>query len=138
LQRAAYQAELWIIKNQLGRRNISPIDKIPLAERMREILEKQAKQRHKILSGTRSGAGQAVVNLPQPDETKTRDKLAAVVGVSGRTYDALRQVSEHGMRSRSSSGGATTARRKKPMTAARERRKPPRKPTRRSQSHSQS
>lgn len=82
-------AELWIVQNQLGRRNLEPIDKVPLAEREREILERQAKNRQ----GARTDI---VANLPQCELTKTRDKLAAVVGVSGKTYDALRQVTKHG------------------------------------------
>jgi site-specific DNA-methyltransferase (adenine-specific) len=84
-------AELWIIENQLGRRNMAPIDKVPLAERKREILEAQAKNRQ----GTRTDLG----NIPENfsgSSGETRDKLAADVGVSGPTYDALRQVAEHG------------------------------------------
>ncbi len=83
------ESSLWIIQNQFGRRNLTPIDKVPLAECKREILERQAKNRQ----GARTDI---VANLPQCELTKTRDKLAADVGVSGKTYDALRQVSEHG------------------------------------------
>ena len=88
-------AELWIIQNQLGRRNLEPIDKVSLAEREREILEKQANAR-RIANLMQGDAPPEVANLPPRDEGKTRDKLAAVVGVSGKTYDALRQVTEHG------------------------------------------
>jgi hypothetical protein len=74
------------------------IDKVPLLERKREIVARQADNRHRVLSGTRSGPGQAVVNLPPPAD-KTRDTLAAEIGVSGKTYDALR-TGRRGHRSR--------------------------------------
>jgi ParB family chromosome partitioning protein len=89
------EAEIWIIDNQTGRRNLENIDKVPLLERKREIVAKAADDRHRVLSGTRSGPGQAVVNLPPPAD-KTRDTLAAEIGVSGKTYDALRTVSTEG------------------------------------------
>lgn len=84
--------EIWIIENQTGRRNLAVIDKIPLLERKREIVAKQAKERME------EGRNQysPVENLPQPDTAKTRDTLAAEIGVSGKTYEALRTVSNEG------------------------------------------
>lgn len=85
-------AELWMIGNQMGRRNIENIDKVPLLERKREILAEQAKKR---MGKGRPKAGEPVENLPQ-DTDKTRDAVAAEIGVSGKTYDALRKVSTEG------------------------------------------
>jgi ParB family chromosome partitioning protein len=84
-------AELWMIGNQMGRRNLENIDKVPLLERKREILACQAKERME------SGRNQhsPVENLPQASD-KTRDAVAAEIGVSGKTYDALRKVSNEG------------------------------------------
>jgi ParB family chromosome partitioning protein len=83
-------AELWMIGNQMGRRNLENIDKVPLLERRREILAGQAKERQ-----IRKPADSVVENLP-PQTDKTRDAVAAEIGVSGKTYDALRKVSNEG------------------------------------------
>ena len=83
-------AELWMIGNQMGRRNLEAIDKVPLLERKREILAGQAKERQ-----VRKPADSVVENLP-PQTDKTRDSIAAEIGVSGKTYDALRKVSNDG------------------------------------------
>ena len=85
-------AELWMIDNQLGRRNLEAIDKVPLLERKREILAGQAKER---MEKGRPKAGEPQVNLPE-DTKETRDSIAAELGVSGKTYDALRKVSNDG------------------------------------------
>jgi hypothetical protein len=61
--------------NQPGRRNLAVIDKIPLLERKREIVAKQAKERQ----GTRTDLMPDIpANLPEGKET--RDTLAAEIG----------------------------------------------------------
>ena len=84
-------AELWIIQNQMGRRNLENIDKVPLLERKREILAGQAKERQ----GTRTDL---MPDIPEnlPEGKETRDAVAAEIGVSGKTYDALRKVANEG------------------------------------------
>ena len=84
-------AELWMIDNQLGRRNLEAIDKVPLLERKREILAGMAKER--MEEGRNQHSPE--VNLPQATD-KTRDSIAAEIGISGKTYDALRKVSNDG------------------------------------------
>jgi hypothetical protein len=91
-------ARLWIINNQLGRRNLSPVDRVALVELKRPLLEARAKERQ-IASG---GDKRAVVkNFTQPlnnaEKGKTRDKLASEAGVSGPTYDRLKKVNERGV-----------------------------------------
>ena len=66
-----------MIDNQLGRRNLEAIDKVPLLERKREILAGMAKERQK---GGQGGV-LLVENLPQATD-KTRDSIAAEIGVS--------------------------------------------------------
>ncbi len=82
--------EIWIIENQLGRRNLENIDKVPLLERKRTILSERAKERQQ-----RKPGDSVVENFTQ-QTNKTRDTLAAELGVSGPTYDALRTVSIEG------------------------------------------
>ena len=45
IARDGYSVLLWIIDNQMGRRNLRPIDRVPLDEKRRVILEKMAKER---------------------------------------------------------------------------------------------
>ena len=80
-----------MINNQLGRRNLEAIDKVPLLERKREILAGMAKER------MQEGRNQHSPSVNLPEATKeTRDAVAAEIGVSGKTYDALRKVSNDG------------------------------------------
>ena len=81
-----------MINNQLGRRNLEAIDKVPLLERKREILAGMAKERQGERTDLRADI---VENLPRCSD-KTRDSIAAEIGVSGKTYDALRKVSNDG------------------------------------------
>lgn len=74
----------WMVRTQLGRRNLSPIQRIAVAERYRPVYEKQARENQ----GKRTDL---VVNLPQGDETyqklgRTSEKLASIAGVSEKTY----------------------------------------------------
>lgn len=80
----------WILDIQLGRRNLSPIQRIAITEKYRPIYEKQAKENQ----GTRNDLKNNItVNLPQSlsnsNENRnptTAEKLASVAGVSEKTY----------------------------------------------------
>lgn len=87
-------AEIWIIDNQTGRRNLENIDKVPLLERKREIVAREAKDRQG--HGMTAPGKTLPANLPEASNRETRDTLAAEIGVSGKTYDALRKVSTEG------------------------------------------
>lgn len=72
----------WMLDIQLGRRNLSPIQRIAVAEKYRPIYEKQARKNQ----GTRTDL---VVNLPQSkknDMGRTSEKLASIADVSEKTY----------------------------------------------------
>lgn len=83
----------WMLDIQLGRRNLTPIQRISVAEKHRALFEKQAKEKQ-IQSGIEYGKGgtKVVPNLAQPskpknpDENKTISKLAAIAGVKRETY----------------------------------------------------
>ena len=85
------EVELWMIGNQIGRRNLEPLDKVPLLERKHKIVAGQAKERMEEGRNQHSPK----VNLPEGYK-ETRDVIAAELGVSGKTYDALRKVSSDG------------------------------------------
>ncbi len=78
----------WMLDIQLGRRNLSPIQRISVAEKYRLIYEKQAKERQ----GTRNDLkNNFTANLPQSSNTKERNpttdkKLSDIAGVSEKTY----------------------------------------------------
>ena len=80
---------------QLGRRNLSPIQRIAVAEKYRPIYEKQAQKN--IEEGGRKGglvsAHKPSVNLPTPltveKKIDVRAKLAKTAGVSGKTRKAI-------------------------------------------------
>lgn len=80
----------WMLDIQLGRRNLSPIQRIAVAEKYRPIYEKMAKE-NKILGGGDKKSDEykksVTVNLPQPIRNPTTDKkLADMAGVSRTTY----------------------------------------------------
>lgn len=74
---------------QLGRRNLSPIQRIAVAEKYRPIYEKQAKE-NLVNAGRKGGLStqnKPLVNLPNPIKPiNTSEKLADIAGVSEKTY----------------------------------------------------
>lgn len=81
-------AETWIIRNQLGRRNIDKWVRYDLAKQLEEIEAKQAKERQ----GARTD-----INIPPmlaESRGDTRDKMAKMVGVSHGTYDKMKTIDE--------------------------------------------
>ena len=84
----------WMFDIQLGRRNLSPIQRIAVAEKYRPIYEKQAKE-NQSKAGKEYGNGgtKLTANLPQAldKEKKERNpttdkKLSDIAGVSEKTY----------------------------------------------------
>lgn len=71
---------------QLGRRNLTPIQKIAITEKYRPIYEKQAKENS--LSNLKQNTD--VVKLPTRTEKdnmgRTSEKLASIANVSEKTY----------------------------------------------------
>jgi hypothetical protein len=84
-------ATIWIIQNQLGRRNLSDVDKVLLARQLRPMLEAQAKIRQ------HGGQGGILLqaNLPEA-KGQVRDHIAQIAGVSARTVDAVETILDHG------------------------------------------
>ena len=78
-------AKAWIIKNQLGRRNVALYARYELMK----IIEPEEKAKAKERQGTRTDI---VPNLARSEPGKTRDKMAAMLGVSHGTYDKLKFI----------------------------------------------
>lgn len=88
----------WMLDIQLGRRNLSPIQRIAIAEKYRSIYEKQA--RENLSLGGRNGG---LSNLSKPSQKSSkalsvenkidvRAKLAETAGVSTDTYSKGKKI----------------------------------------------
>lgn len=78
----------WIIRNQLGRRNISTVDKVLLTLQLKPIIAKEAKKRQ-----AQAGRGEEVQKSAQ---AKTRDELAKIAGVSHDTIHKVETIYNEG------------------------------------------
>ena len=85
----------WMLDIQLGRRNLSPIQRIAIAEKYRPFYEKEAKENQSNSGGDKKSTEykkSVTANLPQPikDNKKrnptTDKKLADIADVSEKTY----------------------------------------------------
>ncbi len=81
----------WMLDIQLGRRNLSPIQRIAVTEKYRPIYERQAKENLKLATGgdrrSEDFRKQGLVNLPKVENSiNTSEKLASIAGVSEKTY----------------------------------------------------
>ena len=76
---------------QLGRRNLSPIQRIAIAEKYRSLYEKQAKENQ--LSGLKQNKNETVLpNSVKRDPIDTTKKLAQVAGVGTGTVARYNRV----------------------------------------------
>lgn len=79
---------------QLGRRNLSPIQRIAVAEKYRPIYEKQAALNKSLNGGDKkSELKNSATPIPQEDKVDVRSKLAKTAGVSTDTYSKGKKFS---------------------------------------------
>ncbi len=82
----------WMLDIQLGRRNLSPIQRIAVTEKYRPIYEKKAKENQSkaVSESNKNRSNPVLVNLPDMDSelepVNTSEKLASIAGVSEKTY----------------------------------------------------
>lgn len=74
----------WMLDIQLGRRNLSPIQRIAVAEKYRHIYEKQAKENS--LNNLKQNQTADKSNLTNREFKSTNKKLADIAGVKPTTY----------------------------------------------------
>lgn len=87
------QVILWMINNQMGRRNLADIDRINLARRKEDIVKLKAKANKAANGGDKKSE---LAKSPTPIESKidTRKEVAKVAGVGEKTYDAGKKILE--------------------------------------------
>lgn len=84
----------WMLDIQLGRRNLSPIQRIAITEKYRPIYEKQAKENQ--LSGLKQNQNTVSQNsskrIEPENKIDVRAKLAETAGVSTDTYSKGKKI----------------------------------------------
>ncbi len=84
----------WMINGQLGRRNLTPAQRVAVTEKYRPIFEEKARE-NLVKSGESFGIGKEkpLANLPNPIQSiNTRAELAKLADVPERTYDKIKTV----------------------------------------------
>lgn len=81
----------WMLDIQLGRRNLSPIQRIAVIEKYRPIFEKQAKKN--LITSTGGSNPQPLPNLVNPEnKIDTTKKLADLADVGTGTIARFNRV----------------------------------------------
>lgn len=85
-------AKLWIIKNQLGRRNLSAYDRSSLALKLKPLFAERSKERQ------RGGQGGVLLGQKsdEANEISTKKELAKIAGVSHDTIHKVEVIENSG------------------------------------------
>lgn len=85
---------LWMMKNQLARRNLNDFQRIEIAHKC----ENAVKSKAKAISLSNLKQNTEAAKCPTREESETREELGKMAGVSGKTYeravDVLRNAPE--------------------------------------------
>lgn len=85
----------WMVRAQLGRRNLSPLQRIKLVETYRPIYEKQAASNKSANGGNKkSESEKSTTPLPPKEKIDVRAKLSSDAGVSTNTYAKGKKILE--------------------------------------------
>lgn len=88
------EAILWIINNQLGRRNIEKSDAIDLAEKKAEVKAQMAKEKQRKYHGNQydKRTFDQMDESPKAEPINTRSEVAKIAGVSEGTVARYQEV----------------------------------------------
>ena len=86
------EALLWIMRNQLSRRNLNDLQRIELVRKCEDAVKAQAKERQ--VAGLIQNENTVRENLPEREQEGKRatDELGAMAGVSRKTYEHATEV----------------------------------------------
>ena len=81
------EVKLWMLQNQLSRRNLNDFQRVELVRRWEDIIKAQAKERQ--LSGLVQNESTIRENLPERENEvkKATEELGELAGVSRKTYE---------------------------------------------------
>jgi N6-adenosine-specific RNA methylase IME4 len=90
------EAKIWILENQLGRRNLVPYQRGEIALELKALYTAQAKKRQQEHGGTAPGKKSLVPISAQvsPNERKTRTKLAKIAKVGHDTMSKIEVIAK--------------------------------------------
>ena len=80
------EAKLWILQNQLARRNLNDFQRIEIVRKCEEAIKEQAKSRQ----GTRTDLATSGQNFPEVK--RATDELGAMAQVSRKTYEHAAEI----------------------------------------------
>jgi len=97
-------AKVWILENQLSRRNLNDAARIELALLKVDMLREKARRKQSYAGGDKTkkpgdkgaGALSAKVSKPELETAHVRKAIADEVGVSERTLHSYMQIKKHG------------------------------------------
>ena len=91
------EAKLWILDNQLGRRNLSDVARIELAMQKTELLRVKAKNNQIAAGRDKTRAGELFSEIPKPghESINVHEAIAMNAGVSEGTLHNYKQLSKH-------------------------------------------
>lgn len=79
--------KLWIMQNQLARRNLSDFQKIEMVHACEDAVRAKAKQRQAEYHGNQYDSGHKEIFPEVQNNVQSRDELGSMAGVSGKTYE---------------------------------------------------
>ena len=87
------EAKEWIIRNQFGRRNLSPYERSKLVLKLKEIIAAKAKERQRTSTGGSSPQLRQI--SAKAEKIETREELAKAAGVSHDTIDKVHIIEQN-------------------------------------------
>ena len=81
---------LWIMRNQLSRRNLTDFQRVEIVRKCEEAIKAQARERQATSTG--GSKPQLKEKLPEAEKKQSRDELGKMAGVSGKTYEHAAEV----------------------------------------------
>jgi len=84
---------LWIIRNQLGRRNLNVFTRGELALRLKPVLAEQARENMLATQNNNTGKA-ALTNLSKLENINTREELSGITGTSEGTFSKIEYLTE--------------------------------------------
>jgi site-specific DNA-methyltransferase (adenine-specific) len=96
------EAKIWIIRNQFGRRNLTPYVRSELALELKPLISKQAKENQQLADGgdrkSISYINQGLEKSPKVENTiDTRKEIATMAGVSDNTISKVEHIKNDGI-----------------------------------------